>query len=249
MTVTNVDLVLVIDASDSMRPCIDQLRRHLRELIKPMQGHIAKLRFGLVSLSAANVKGEHVFQVQTLAGGSDSLDVLYGGRASQYEFFTDDADRLIGALNEIEVSANEHNLLALDIALDHPFGPSGSTKRVVAMFSDEPLEAGVDGAAGVSRMQALIDKIHRRRVKLFCALPYSEAAQELSSANGSEIEAVDGGQGLAGVDFRALLAQMGKSISVSSLQGGLNEATVAEPLFGQDAWVSGNHGWNGRDAG
>ena len=36
MQAINVDVVLVIDASESMRPCIDQLRKHLRELIKPM---------------------------------------------------------------------------------------------------------------------------------------------------------------------------------------------------------------------
>jgi hypothetical protein len=241
----NVDLVLVIDASDSMKPCIDQLRRHLRELVKPMQGHVGRVRFGVVSLSASDVGGSHVYRVRTLAGDEAPL---YDGTANQFEFFTADADKVTRALDAIEVSADEHNLLALDIALDHPFGSTSDTKRVVALFSDEPLEAGIEGQAALEKLPALIDKIHKRRVKLFCALPYSEAAQQLSEANGSELEIVDAGQGggLAGVDFRALLSQMGKSISVSSLQGALSEGPP-QPLFGQDRWTVTNIGWNSQD--
>jgi hypothetical protein len=246
MSAPNVDLVLVIDASDSMRPCIDQLRRHLRELVKPMQGYVGKVRFGLVSLSASRVNGDEVFKVNTLAGGTDSLAALYGSGRQQHDFFTDDPNRILAALDRIEITADEHNLLALDIALDHPFGSSSTTKRVIAMFSDEPLEAGVDRGEGVSQLDALVEKIHKRRVKLFCALPYSDAAQRLSEANGSEIEAVDGGQGLASVDFKALLGQMGKSISVSALQGGLADESPSA-LFGQDGWTFGGFGWNDGD--
>ena len=68
MSTPNVDVVLVIDASDSMRPCIDQLRRHLRELLKPMQGFVGKVRFGLVALSASISSDGVVYKVQTLAG-------------------------------------------------------------------------------------------------------------------------------------------------------------------------------------
>jgi hypothetical protein len=137
------------------------------------------------------------------------------------------------------VAGNEDNLLALDIALDHPFGPTSTTKRVVALFADEILEDGVEGHAGVARLPELIEKIHRRRVKLFCALPYSDAAQQLSEANGSEIEALDRHDGFTTLDFRALLAQMGKSISVSAMQGGSTEEPTSA-LFGQDRWVMGS---------
>lgn len=246
MTVQNVDVVLVIDTSDSMRPCIDQLRRHLRELVNPMQGSVNKVRFGVVALSASHEADGDVYMVQTLAGKTDSLDLLYGKGGNQYEFLTEDADKVIALLDSLKVSGDENNLLALDIALDHPFGPVSTTKRVVALFSDEPLEEGVEGAAASTHIPALIEKLHKRRVKLFCALPYSDAAQKLSEANGSEIEAVDGGGGLSSVDFRSLLTQMGKSISVSSLQGGLEE-TYQRALFGQDTWVTGNFGWNDRD--
>jgi hypothetical protein len=134
------------------------------------------------------------------------------------------------------VGGDEDNLVALDIALDHPFGPVSTTKRVVALFSDEKLEAGAQRTAIKEFIPRIVEKLHARRIKLFCAMPYSDAAQQLSEANGSEIEDV-GGQGLTGVDFRTLLGQMGKSISVSSLQGALEEK-YERALFGQDQWVS-----------
>lgn len=240
-----IDLVLVIDTSVSMRPCIELLKQHLRELIQPVQGQAAKLRFGLVGLSASAREDGIVYRTQTLAGGIDSVGWLYGN-ASQAEFLSDDTAKVIERLDSLTVSGDEDNLLALDIALDHPFGPVATTKRVVALFSDEKLEAGVQRNASNALIPRLIEKLHARRIKLFCAMPYSNAAQQLAEANGSEIEDLAGGQGLASVDFKTLLGQMGKSISVSSLQGGLEER-YERALFGQDKWVSTQGGWNDND--
>lgn len=244
---TQIDLVLVIDTSVSMRPCIELLKQHLRELIQPVQGQAAKLRFGLVGLSASSQDGSIVYRPQTLPGNNDSVSWLYDN-ASQAEFLSDDTAKVIARLDSLTVSGDEDNLLALDIALDHPFGPVASTKRVVALFSDEKLEAGVQRNASNALIPRLVEKLHARRIKLFCAMPYSNAAQQLAEANGSEIEDLAGGQGLASVDFKTLLGQMGKSISVSSLQGGLEER-YERALFGQDKWVYRQAGWNDSDAG
>ena len=244
---TQIDLVLVIDTSVSMRPCIELLKQHLRELIQPVQGQAAKLRFGLVGLSASSQDGSIVYRPQTLPGNNDSVSWLYDN-ASQAEFLSDDTAKVIARLDSVTVSGDEDNLLALDIALDHPFGPVASTKRVVALFSDEKLEAGVQRNASNALIPRLVEKLHARRIKLFCAMPYSNAAQQLAEANGSEIEDLAGGQGLASVDFKTLLGQMGKSISVSSLQGGLEER-YERALFGQDKWVYRQAGWNDSDAG
>jgi len=180
------------------------------------------------------------YWITTLASndGTASLQALYGQAPNQQELMTADSDRVISSMDAIQIGSDEDNLLTLDIALDHPFGPVTTTKRVVALFADEPLETGIKGAATNQYIPALIEKIHQRRIKLFCALPYSDLAQELSQANGSEFEAVDGGQGLSSVDFSALLKQMGKSISVSSQQSGLEEQ-YQRALFGQDKWLSG----------
>jgi hypothetical protein len=53
MPTINVDLVFVIDTSGSMAPCLVQLRKHLNELINPLQGFVSKIRFGLVAMSIA----------------------------------------------------------------------------------------------------------------------------------------------------------------------------------------------------
>jgi hypothetical protein len=44
MPAQNVDLVFVIDSSESMQPCFDALRTHLDKIIQPMQGYVSKVR-------------------------------------------------------------------------------------------------------------------------------------------------------------------------------------------------------------
>lgn len=243
----NVDVVLVIDTSISMKPCIDQVRSHLRDLIKPLQGHSTRVRFGLLAMAAANIAAEGiVYRIATIAGGVETIPPLYHGGSEQIEYFTTDPDKIITALDGLQVSGDEDNLMALDIALDFPFGPTSNTKRVIAMFSDEKLENGVQRSEVKKYIPQLVEKLHARRVKLFCAVPYSPAAQQLSEANGSEIEDVGDGDGLGSVDFKALLTQMGKSISVSSLQGALDEK-YQHALFGQDKWEVGDFSWNEDD--
>lgn len=236
MTATsNVDLVLVIDTSASMRPCIDGLRTHLRDLLKPMQGYVAKVRFGLVGLSASMSNGEILYVPATLAGGLESIEQLYA-TPNQYGFFTEDPDEVIKRLEELTISGDEDNLVALDLAMDHPFGPSDTHKRVIALFSDEKLETGVRRSGLLGTIPQVLEKLHARRIKLFCAMPYSDAAQQLAEANGSEIEDIGNAAGLASVDFKMLLTQMGKSISVSNLQGTSTEE-FTPALYGQNTWV------------
>jgi hypothetical protein len=241
-----VEVVLVIDTSQSMQPCIEQLKRHLRSLVSPVQKAGESVRFGLVGLGASRDDQQGLlFRLDTLPGGVESLGWLYGG-TTQHEFFTADESRIAARIDSLSVTGDEDNLLALDIALDHPFGPLRHTKRVVALFGDEKLEDGVRRNETVSFIPKLIEKLHARHIKLFAALPESPALWELSQASGSEIEVVAGGSGLATVDFRALLDQMGKSISSTSLANA-SEERFERALFGQDQWQRVNTGWNSTD--
>ncbi len=238
----NVDLVFVIDASHSMQPCFDQLRNNLNEVLRPMQGQIAKIRFGLVVQSVGVQSGVAVYNHSFLCGSShEDLKKLYQRGPNdpdpRNEFFTDDPDHFSNALATVKPQGNEDMLVALDIALDFPFGPLSNTKRVVALFSDEPFEGGISTDTYNSKLPEIIQKIYDRHIMLFCAIPDSEAIQTLAGADRSEIEIVDGGDGLSSVDFRQLLTQMGKSISVSSLQA-VGEPPYKRALFGQDAWDS-----------
>jgi hypothetical protein len=240
MSASVVEIVFVIDASASMQPCFDGLARHLEQFLKPLQGFNFRTRLGLVALKVGRSSGGgRLVDTITLPGG---LDPIYepGGRDA---LFTDSSDNFIKRLRSVTLSGDENNLLALDMALDFPFGPVGKTRRVVAMFSDERLEDGAVIDAEIGRIPDLIKKVGDRRVLLFVAAPNSPALEALGSTDGCQMQMVDGGDGLSSVDFGKLMGQMAKSISVTSLQG--NEVAYERALFGQDAWGSSEGSFEG----
>ena len=234
MKLQNVDLVLLVDSSESMRPCFAQLREHLKDLLHPLQQANFKVRFGLVAYAAGHDRSGPIYD-HTFIGGSgpEMIRKLYDPQVSANDFFTSDPTVVSRVLSGLEAQGNEDTLLALDIAADFPFGPPDSTRRVVAVFTDEPLEAGVSEMQPVAKLPELIQKLALRRIQLFASAPFSGALEQLGSLDRAEIETVDGGDGLKSVDFKKLLAQMGKSISVSSLQAG-PEKPWKKAIFGQD---------------
>lgn len=249
----NVDLVFVLDASASMAPCFEQVKKHLHDVIKPMQGHVAKVNFALIAAAASQQAHgvlHNMFSLLEGDLGNGLMTLIYNSGGDQNDardrIFTSDPDRLIKALDRVETKGDEDMLLALDFALDLPFGPVATTKRVIALFSDEPFESGVTGTESGQKLPQIIEKIQARHVQLFAAIPDGPGASQLASVDRAELELVGGqGSGLADVDFGVLFAQMGKSISGSSLQ------LTAEPayqraLFGQDSWVEGTGEMTGR---
>ncbi len=131
-------------------------------------------------------------------------------------------------------------MLALDCALDYPFGPVSNTKRIVALFSDEQFETGVYDRDYPSKIPDLINKIHARHIQLYMAMPDGPMVQQLAEANGSEVELIPGGDGLASIDFSLLLGQLGKSISASKIQA-TGESQYTRALFGQNRFVETRH--------
>ena len=233
MSATNVDLVFVMDASDSMRPCFEGLAQNLDQIIRPLQGFNFKVRLGLVAMSVGRGEnGGSLFNFHTLAGG---FWTFYEDGAN---LFTDDGDQFAAKLKSIEMTGDENHLVALDFALDFPFGPIATTRRVVALFSDEKIEDGKLGPEDLAKIPQLIEKITTRKIQLFAALPSSEALEALGSVDRAQIERVSGGDGLATINFSKLMGQMAKSISVNSSQG--EEGAYKKALFEQDKWVAGS---------
>ena len=239
MSSPQVDLVLVLDASASMAPCFKALCAHLKAVLMPLQGHVATVNFGLLAQSVGKRGKSHVVRFSFLGGESDVLDELYrhgpGEQIGRDHFFTTDAQRVVSRMEEVEVSGDEDMLIALDTAADFPFGPLATTKRVIALFSDEKFETGAFGRETAGQLPALMQKIQARHIQLFAAVPEGKIAEELSAVDRSEVEFVRGGDGLAAVDFGQLLRQMGKSISASVTQMG-KEADYEKGLFGQAQW-------------
>ena len=251
----NVDLVLLVDASASMRPCFENLTLHLDKLLEPLEKENFKVRFGLVCYSATNdngriiychqfVKQEPQLQPGDLEGDKFFLEI-FKPKCNPSNYFTYSSKEISEALRKIDPKGDEDTLLSLDTAVDLPFGPTGSTKRVIALFTDEILENGVSGSASITKLPELIKKLMDRNIQLFISAPTSPALEELGSLDSAQIEVVSGGDGLKSVDFKKLLLQMGKSISVSSLQTDF-EPVWQKALFGQDKFKLGNaNSWDG----
>lgn len=238
MSAQAVEVVFVIDASGSMRPCFEALTRNLECLLKPLQGFNFQIRLGLVALNVGkSSRGGLVISAWTMAGDERPI---YAG--AQDALFTQSPDRFLQRLRDVKLEGDEHAFIALDMALDHPFGPVSSTRRVVALFSDERIEDGAVGAQDIERLPELLHKIAARRILLFGALPGSPLLDELANADRSQFETVNGGDGLASVDFSKLLGQMAKSISVASLQG--DEGACTRALWRQDRWTPAADGYS-----
>ena len=83
----------------------------------------------------------------------------------------------------------------------------------------------------------MVDKAMARRILLYGFIPESPAALQLSEAERSEMTFWDC-RNIHQIDFGKLLAGMGKSISVSSIQA-TGEPPYTKALFGQDQWGEG----------
>jgi len=200
----------------------------------PLQQANFQVRFGLVAYAAGRDRNGAVYD-HTFIGGSgpELVKHLYSSQADPGKYFTRDSGVMTRVLGSLKPQGNEDTLLALDIAADLPFGPAESTRRVIALFTDEKLEDGINGEEPIAMLPELIQKLQQRRIHLFIAAPLSSGLEELAAVDKAEIETIDGGDGLKAVDFGKLLAQMGKSISVASLQSG-TEPAWKKALFGQN---------------
>lgn len=236
MKATTVEIVLLIDASESMRPCFDGLRQHLVGMLQPLKQGNFRVRFGLVAYAAGKDSSGPVYALTFVGGnGPHLIRQLYSGQALQADYFSENPAEVVRILDRLVPQGNEDTLLALDIASDFPFGPVENTRRVIAMFSDERLEDGIGGAGPLAKLPDLVAKLQQRRIQLFAAAPLSPGLEMLAAVDRAEIEPVEGGDGLKSVDFKKLLQQMGKSISISSLQMG-REPAWKKAIFGQNRW-------------
>jgi len=219
-----------------MGPCFVLLKQHIAELLSPLQQANFHVRFGLVAYAAGKHRGNVVYD-HTFVGGSGSrlIQELYSSQPNPDNYFSTDPAAVARVLAGLRPQGNEDTLLALDIAADFPFGSAANTRRVIALFSDEKLETGVSENEPISKLPDLVDKLMSRRIQLFVAAPVSSGLEQLAAVDRAEIEPVVGGDGLKSVDFKKLLAQMGKSISVASLQMGA-EPAWKKAIYGQDRW-------------
>jgi hypothetical protein len=232
------DIVFCLDASSSMQPCFDAMRKHIGEFVTSLQSNAQMKwdwRLDFVAHCAGDGGGGTVFSQRSMYHEA-VWHSLYHESAQSRQFFTNDLEEFKRGLAGIKVSGDEAPLVALDICLDFPWRPAANCHRVVILLTDEPAEDGVAVDAQREAVPKLIQKIQKLKVLLFMVGPESEMFNQLSQVNKSEYEVVDSaGDGLSRLDFRKLLSAIGKSVSVSNLQSS-KEEPVERGLFGQASW-------------
>lgn len=239
MPAENVDIVFVIDASDSMKLYIDGLRLNLQHLIAPLEQSGYNWRLGLVThnvVRSYNVGYNVYFSgygEKSRYSRKEQLNKLYS--RTDESFFLSNINEFKSYLNGISLKGNENTLLGIDLASDFPFRSIKNTRRVIAFFSDEKIENGGGENLNEIFVDQLIDKIMNRKILLFGFIPQSKLSALLGEAERSEISYVEPSE-LAHLNFEKLLSGMGKSISASTLQSN-GEEEYEQALFGEKKWV------------
>lgn len=233
------DIVFCIDASGSMEPAIDGVRKNVEKLVKTFNasGLQSKwdVRFDFLAYSNTVLPSMRLLSVNT--SSLDLLDGLYHGKSSSQEagsqFFTRDLSRFTSRLNEIECEGDETTLLALDIAADYPFRDAASCHRVVVLLTDEPVSDGPLAEETTKKIMNLAMKYQDKKIMLFMVTPDCPSFDQLSQIDKCEWT-VDESGGLREIDFSKLMESIGKSVSISQSNGSGKDAPI--PLFCESKW-------------
>ena len=235
MPARKVDIVFCLDTSDSMKPCIDGVRENINRLIMQLQQASFDWRIDYV---AHCMPGKGVYRTLSVGGGTTGL--LYRSGSAEGRFFTKDVDLFRQKLGKLDVCGDEDMLCALDTALDFPFGPANETQRVVVLISDEPFETNEEEAfkLALPKVPDIMEKIRARHITFLAVMPVRDGGvvEKLAMVDRADIIPVEEGDlGMSKVDMADLFSQLGKTISVSTMQSS-GEENYQRALFDQDKW-------------
>jgi hypothetical protein len=238
------DIVFCVDASDSMRPCLDAVRKNINKLADifksdPQRTWDVRLDF------IAHAAGNDLFQASSVFfdEGGGLLDALYKKAGREKKFFTTDIEKFKERLAEVKTEGDEATLYALDIALDYPWRPAETCHRSIVLLTDEPVETGLWVEEQRAAVETIIDKVQNKRIQLFLFtpdIPESKIFYEFDTVHKCIFQPYRGGNdGMAKVDFRKLMDGVASSISASQSSFAV-ENDNPSPSFGQDKWGRSN---------
>lgn len=237
MPARKVDIVFCLDTSDSMKPCIDAVRDNIGRLIRQLRQANFEWRLDYVAHNVCGYdNGSSVYTHNSLYG--DPLDIFY--HDSSPRFFTTDEEEFKRGLAGLECEGDESMLLALDVAMDAPFGPANETQRVIVLISDEAFETNEASELETARSKVddIKQKLMDRHITLLAVMPVREGgiAESLSEVDRSDFMPVEENDlGLRKVNMVDLFSQLGRTISTFTVQSNGRE-NYHRALFGQDEW-------------
>ena len=222
-----MDLVLVIDTSGSMEPCIQSLVSSISGLTKT-----------LVSSQGVNTVGNAVMldqQIGIVAHDSTTFRVMKSTP------FPADLAKVEAALGLLAggIGGDEATLHAMDYAMDGPFWRPGQHRRCLVVFTDEPVSGGL--ATGIT--QQSIDKFKAKLggVSLFFVGPIEDATAPFGYKALAAMGCTKGTVNIPDassnawqtIDFSKLMDKIGKTLT----QAGAAEAGVqtSPDVFGNRA--------------
>jgi hypothetical protein len=239
------DILFCLDASGSMQPCFDAVRRHIGDFLAGLSagGQSWDWRVDFLAHRASETAGwlqsSAVFDLQTsrCAGAQSVIAALYGSRQSADELFTRDLAVFQRGLSRLSAQGDEAALVALDCCLDFPWRDDAGSHRIVIMLTDEAFETGCVLGPQRTALPQLIDKLQRLKILLYLVAPESAVFEKLAEVDKSEYAVSDRkGNGLTDVDFGGLMRQIGKSVSASQSQVGVRRLEIPRGIFGQATW-------------
>ncbi len=213
-----VDVALIIDLSQSMRPCIRNLAEHLDTFVSGLRHYEVKVATGRVVL--------------------DAQIAIVGHRATHGKIielfvqpFTQDLARTcrsLGQLADLAGRRSEATLHAVDWAIDHLDWREGEHRRTLAVFTDERVSTGDLTGVTAETVPHFLEKLFG--FTLFLAAPvtrsdrapvtYAELAKMSFCKGHYEVRGARDAE-WAKVDYGALLDGLAKSASLaSSMIGG-----------------------------
>ena len=257
------DVLFVLDASGSMRPCFDQLRTHIKRFVEPFKtAGFTSLRLGLLAYSANKDRTHNriVYRNMFLCPNhASNMATLYGDHETASKmFFTNtssiegNVDKFVRRLDEIKCLGDEDTPFAMDCAADFPFEPINTTRRVIILFTDERIDDGVSKMKSVgenySTLDKIMDKISKKHISLYFYGPSSPATEVLEDYPRVVYQNVIAYQDRHSptetwdsLNIGRVLESLGKSISRSALSA-TEEPETERAIYHQDTWSEDS--WN-----
>jgi len=243
------DIVFCIDVSISMDPCLEGVCEHVGKLVEGLASNGQTdwdVRFDFLAFSdgmegACTGITNHFYR-SVFQNSVEIIRAIYHNGDKQ-KFFTRDVKKFKKALGDTGTFYSQQHPQALDIAADFPWRPSDSCHRVIILLTDDISCRRSDNLFTQERLDALVNKIQRKRIKLFMVAPEDPFYGTLGSIDRSVYDPCPS-RNLTpeSIDFKELLSNIGKSVSTSQYVD--NGDTEPEPIYGQQNWPLVPH--NGR---
>ncbi len=217
------DLVLVVDMSGSMAPCINNLHGNLNALISALQKYqgggagstAVDLRVGIVGHRSKSHDGKIDIVL---------LDLMPAAEES----------RLTSALKEVvqQPSGSEATLHAMDWAMDnitwtHFGGDAMYQRKMLAVFTDEPVEGG--DLTGMNETSLELFQKKLLAFNVFLVAPLQDAGRPIGYSMLLAHEFIKGQfdvpdeNAWASIDFKTLLEKIGKTQTKSAADLGVQK--------------------------